>query len=173
MHFMACPRKFPITDGRTDRGRAPDSRKDGSDNQQTTVHDRRSIPTCRVCHFIFACVGSGDMSRDEFRKVVSNPKIQRILRELELDAYDLEYLFDNLDVDRNHFPEEVTLRPWHLQMHLSSKTLKCSKIARMAPMLTILGRNRSRRPDVFFAKIFAWATIFATDKVTKERRNER
>lgn len=45
--------------------------------------------------------GSGDMSREEFRKVISNPKIQRILRELELDAYDLEYLFDNLDVDRN------------------------------------------------------------------------
>eukprot|EP00746_Dinoflagellata_sp_MGD_P013452 gnl/MRDRNA2_/MRDRNA2_129073_c0_seq1.p1 gnl/MRDRNA2_/MRDRNA2_129073_c0~~gnl/MRDRNA2_/MRDRNA2_129073_c0_seq1.p1 ORF type:complete len:737 (-),score=132.86 gnl/MRDRNA2_/MRDRNA2_129073_c0_seq1:39-2249(-) len=45
--------------------------------------------------------GSGDVTKEEFGKLLRSPKIQRVLRELELDAYDLEYLFDNLDIDKN------------------------------------------------------------------------
>lgn len=44
---------------------------------------------------------SGELTKAEFNNVIRSPHIQRALREMELDFYDLEYLFDLLDVNGN------------------------------------------------------------------------
>ena len=50
--------------------------------------------------------------------------------------------------------------PWHLRMHLCRKTLKCSKIARIAPILTILGPCESSWWDLSFETHFVFCDFF-------------
>ena len=57
------------------------------------------------------------------------------------------------------------------EMLPNSKTLNGSEIASIAPISTILGRNRSHRPELFFL-IFASSKKFPAEKKSR-RANER
>lgn len=43
--------------------------------------------------------GDGRMVREEFEAALKIPNVKSLLQELELDNYDVEYLFDHLDID--------------------------------------------------------------------------
>eukprot|EP00746_Dinoflagellata_sp_MGD_P016614 gnl/MRDRNA2_/MRDRNA2_137645_c0_seq1.p1 gnl/MRDRNA2_/MRDRNA2_137645_c0~~gnl/MRDRNA2_/MRDRNA2_137645_c0_seq1.p1 ORF type:complete len:576 (-),score=83.58 gnl/MRDRNA2_/MRDRNA2_137645_c0_seq1:31-1650(-) len=47
--------------------------------------------------------GNGQMTKEEFSGVLQNSAVQRVLKCLDIDFHDLDYLFDTLDFDSNGY----------------------------------------------------------------------
>jgi len=74
-----------------------------SDEKQERMEEELHKATSQIINIFRDSDQNGDgvMTKEEFQKAIANPQISRTLKELEIDFYDLEYLFDHLDLNRN------------------------------------------------------------------------